>query len=67
MKPFNYTNKWVVGVKRIEQEVKAVVDKANRLKGGGNWSCTKNYSKEQLAGLDGWRLGAGSLAPIGMR
>eukprot|EP00966_Prymnesium_polylepis_P235779 5452904-Prymnesium_polylepis.1 len=54
-KPFDYTNKWVVGVKRIEQEVRAVVDKANRLKGGGNCSCTKDYSKEQLAALEGGR------------
>lgn len=56
MKPFEYSDKWVVGVKRIEQEVKAIVDKANRLKAThGAWSLTKGYSKEQLAGLEGGR------------
>ena len=30
-----------MGVKRFETEVKAVVDCANRLKGGGEWSSTK--------------------------
>ena len=53
--PFEYTGKWVVGVKRFEHEVKAVVDKANRLQGGGTWSVTKKYTKEQLAALEGGR------------
>ena len=53
---FEYTDKWVVGVKRIETEVKAVVDKANRLKAThGSWALTKAYSKEQLAALEGGR------------
>ena len=51
MEPFEYTGKWVVGVKRIEKEVKAIVDKSNRLKGHGSWHCTKEYSTEDLAAL----------------
>lgn len=56
MRPFDYTDKWIVGVKRIEQEVKAVVDKANRLKAThGSWSRTKHYTREELAKLEGGR------------
>jgi hypothetical protein len=56
MEPFEYTDKWVVGVKRIEHEVKAVVDKANRRKAThGSWSITKGYSQPDLAALEGGR------------
>ena len=55
MEPFEYTGKWVVGVKRIAAEVKAIVDKSNRLKGGGDWWQTKHYTQEQLAALEGGR------------
>ena len=55
MEPLEYTDKWVVGVKRIAQEVKAVVDKTNRLQGGGTWGCTKDYTQAQLAELEGGR------------
>eukprot|EP00966_Prymnesium_polylepis_P320598 7376972-Prymnesium_polylepis.2 len=58
MQPFEYTDKWVVGVKRIEQEVRAVVDKANMLKGGGAWACTKDYSQADMAALEGGRYEA---------
>ena len=54
----DYTGYWVVGVKRYAKEVKAVVDRANRLKGGGEWRDTKQLSSSELAGLEGGRFEA---------
>eukprot|EP00966_Prymnesium_polylepis_P088704 2052685-Prymnesium_polylepis.2 len=55
MEPFEYTGKWIIGVKNYAEEMKSAVAAANRLKGGGAWACTKDYTPSQLAELEGGR------------
>ena len=43
-----------MGVKRFETEVKAVVDCANRLKGGGEWSSTQRADEVFGAATRSW-------------
>ena len=56
--PFEYTGKWVVGFKAYEKALRAEIHRANDLKGEGEWSATKEYTKEQLAVLPGGRYQA---------
>ena len=58
MKPFEYTNKWIVGIKKFEKFMQLEIDRANHLKGGGGWASTKGYSAAQLATLPGGRYEA---------
>lgn len=56
---FDYTGKWVVGVKFWREAVQAEVAHANRLKGYNDWKTTRNYTPEQqLAELEGGRYEA---------
>ena len=57
-KPFEYTGKWVVGFKAYEKALRAEIHRANELQGGGSWSCTKDYTREELAALPGGRYQA---------
>jgi hypothetical protein len=57
MEPWDYTGKWVVGPAKIEEEVKKEVSRVSGKK-GGEWSCTKDYTAEDVADLPGGRYQA---------
>ena len=65
--PYDYTNKWVVGVKRFEQAVKAEVDRASRLKSGVLHAATKDYTMVQMDALEGGRYEAHFTARTGAK
>eukprot|EP00966_Prymnesium_polylepis_P302864 6996677-Prymnesium_polylepis.1 len=57
--PYEYTNKWVVGFKAFEKALRAEIHRVNEdLVGGGSWSDTKEYTKEELRALPGGRYQA---------
>ena len=57
--PFEYTGKWVVGFKAYEKALRAEIHRVNEdLVGGGDWSLTKDYTKEDLRALPGGRYQA---------
>eukprot|EP00966_Prymnesium_polylepis_P030150 700947-Prymnesium_polylepis.2 len=53
IEPFEYTGRWVVGVKSYNEAVQNEVARANRLKGCNQWSTTRMLTQEQLAALKG--------------
>ena len=55
----------MVGVKAYCEAITAQVAKANRLKGGGGWSCTKHYTQTDLAALEGGRFEAWRIEKYG--
>lgn len=57
--PYEYTGKWVVGFKAFEKALRAEIHRVNEdLVGGGDWSDTKHYTKEELRALPGGRYQA---------
>ena len=57
--PFEYTGKWVVGFKAYEKALRAEIYRVNEdLVGGGDWSLTRDYTKEELRALPGGRYQA---------